>query len=122
MRYNWTKGAFDAGLNQFTPPEKIVDFVSQYPGMYDACFVNPDYLALYAPQLFFQENEFKERLKELCSKSNQSLTSITFPDDYECALTIDHKAPSCNRLYALADEDFGRYTSVSVPRHFIEGE
>lgn len=49
MRYNWTKGAFDAGLNQFTPPEKIVDFVSQYPGMYDACFVNPDYLALYAP-------------------------------------------------------------------------
>ena len=111
MRYNWTKGAFDAGLNQFTPPEKIVDFVSQYPGMYDACFVNPDYLALYAPQLFFQENEFKERLKELCSKSNQSLTSITFPDDYECALTIDHKAPSCNRLYALADEDFGRYTS-----------
>ena len=122
MRYNWTKGAFDAGLNQFTPPEKIVDFVSQYPGMYDACFVNLDYLALYAPQLFFQENEFKERLKELCSKSNQSLTSITFPDDYECALTIDHKAPSCNLLYALADEDFGRYTSVSVLRHFIEGE
>lgn len=68
MRYNWTKGALDAGLNQFTPPEKIVDFVSQYPGMYDACFVNPDYLALYAPNCSFRRTNSKKGSKNYVLK------------------------------------------------------
>ncbi|RHO54815.1 toll/interleukin-1 receptor domain-containing protein [Ruminococcaceae bacterium AM07-15] len=122
MRYNWIKEAFEMGLNQFTPPEKIIEFINTHPGMYDACVCNIDYLALYAPQLLFQEGEFKEKFKEQYSNSKKSLLSTTFPNDYQCGLTTDHKAPSCNRLYALMDEEFGRYSSISVLRHFIEGE
>ena len=122
MRYSWIEDAYIANLNQFTYPDKILEFVNGHPGMYDACMVNLDYLALYAPQLFFHENPFKEKFNELYIQSKKRLSATIFPEGYECGLTLDHKAPLCNRLYALIDENFGKYSSTSVLRHFIEGE
>lgn len=122
MRYNWISAAEARGLNQFTAPLDILYFILKTPGVEKACKVNTTYLALYAPQLLFFDSQFKEEFEKMYRKSADEIAGTVFSTDFKCELTNDGKAPSCNRIFALLDKDFGRYKSCELLRHFVEGE
>lgn len=122
MRYTWISEAETMGLNQFTSPCELLYFISNNPGVEDACKVNMEYLALYAPQLFFFESKFKDRFEKKYRESVHDIRCIKFASEFKCELTIDGNAPKCNRIFALLDEEFGGYTSSDLLRHFVEGE
>lgn len=122
MRYSWITNAHKQGLNQFTSPEVIIDFISKNPGLYEACKTNTAYLALYAPQLFFIESDFSILFRDNYDQSVSSLYKSRVDEGFVCSLTPDGSLPKCNRLYALMDDDLGGYSSISLLRHFIEGE
>ena len=122
MRYSWISNAHKQKLNQFTHPEKVIEFISSNPGLYEACKSNIAYLALYAPQLLFFESEFLELFREKYEQSVKGLSSVCVDDNFRCSLTPDGTIPKCNRLYALMDSNLGGYSNLSLLRHFIEGE
>lgn len=122
MRYTWISIAETKGLNQFTNPLYILDFISKTPGVEKAYKVNLNYLALYAPQLLFFDSPIKDEFEKMYRKSAEEIAGTSFPTNFKCELTNDGKAPSCNRTFALLDNDFGRYNSCELLRHFVEGE
>lgn len=122
MRYTWISKAKTKELNQFTEPLDVLDFIAKTPGVESACKFNPDYLALYAPQLFFYDSPLKKEFENRYSKSVTDIGSTIFSTNFKCELTDDRKAPTCNRIFAFLDKDFGRYNLGELLRHFIEGE
>jgi len=122
MRYTWIAEAENMKLNQFTSPCELLDFISNTPGVEDACKVNTEYLALYVPQLFFFKSRFKDGFEKKYMESMHDIRCVKFPAGFKCELTIDGNIPRCNRIFSLLDEEFGGYTSSDLLRHFIEGE
>ena len=122
MRYTWISEAETMELNQFTSPCELINFILNTPGVEAACKVNMEYLAMYAPQLFFFESEFKVGFEKKYRESVYDIKCVAFPSEFKCELTIDGNVPKCNRIFALLDEEFGGYTSSDLLRHFIEGE
>ena len=118
MRYGWIQEAQYRKINQFTDPEEVYSFICNTPGVKEACQNNLEFVALYAPQLFFFKCDLREDLFEEYQKTKIELQG----NKSICSITNDGNAPSCGRVFALMDEQFGNYTAESILRHFIEGE
>lgn len=122
MRYNWIMTFSEKDINQFTDPKELYSIIENTPGMMEACLNNIRFVALYAPQLFFETNQLSDFLINEYEKSKMEIMHNKPDKEINFSITIDGKLPVCNRLFALCDKHFGGYTAESVLRHFVEGE
>ena len=122
LRFNWIKKCMEMEFNQFTPPKDLINTINNTPGMREACNNNIEYLALYAPQLFFCDNEFTNKMHEVSMSYKERLLKVAVLESYQCSLTVNGQIPTCNRIFALAEEKFGCYLPLHLLMHFVEGE
>lgn len=122
LRYSWLQKCVDMHFNQFTPPDIITNTIEKIPGMSEACNNNIEYLALYAPQLLFKDNIFTNIFSSISASYKEQLKNIVTSKSYKCSLTNEGQIPTCNRIFALMDNDFGFYLPLYLLMHFIEGE
>jgi hypothetical protein len=51
LQLNWQRISKESRFSQITPPETILKFIAETPGLRQACLAYPQFLATYAPQL-----------------------------------------------------------------------
>lgn len=100
----WEKAAEEGKITQITRPDKVLEFINSYGGLNKICHENPEYLALYAPQL---------TIKGLSGE---------FEKDFDTLLDNAIKSNNWREEIALRHPNlFGR-DSANVACQFVQGD
>lgn len=125
LQLNWQKIANNCSISQISNPETVHEFINNTPGLRQACFEYPHFLAAYAPQLtipgfggdfekiFDQWLEISQK-KQRAERERKSRSGT--------GLTTDGEVPTCDELLALHDPDFGNYESATIACNFVQGD
>lgn len=124
LQLNWQEHAEREKISQITHPDEVHRFLERMPGLQDACWIFPHFLAAYAPQLTIPGlgGEFEElfdhwlqsSLAEQEEKRARGATEGT-------ALTVDGQVPTCDEPIALHDPAFGNYQPALMACYFVQG-
>lgn len=120
LRYNWVT-KYSNLWNQFTSPDVIEHSILNTPGMQEIIEINIDFVLTYAPQLLFSNNCLSKLIQNRRLLLN-SMIKNPQSSRYKCSLTNDSLVPTCNRIFALCENNFGKYKSSYILQHFVEGE
>ncbi len=125
LQLHWQKNSAFERMTQITRPGEVHDFIGRMPGLAEACFEYPDYLASYVPQLtlpgfggIFEEvfNSWLHHSRMVQEKERQSGSSTGR------ALTVDGHVPLCDLPIALHDPSLGNYQPDVLACLFVQGE
>lgn len=125
LQVDWTEAAERERICQTTRPEVLHDFITQWPGLAEQCFENPDYLALYAPQLTIPgfSGQFARAFDGMLTQSIEKQIAQKKRDSRSgTALTIDGAVPLCEKDIALRHPSFGNYEASSIACFYVQGE
>ena len=122
LQLDWMNDANEKRLSQLTHPEKVHDFLRQWPGLSDYASRNPGTLALYAPQLTIPG--FDEGLVD----AFDSLLDPKNPDGYLSSWlgnptkSKDGNLPLCGELIAWRHGTLGNYSNEALSDVFVVAE
>lgn len=122
LRYNWIILSRRNAFNQFSDPVKLIQYITNTPGMLTICRYNIDYLALYAPQLLFYESILTPLFLRYYNFSKQGIAQLKIEPEFRSPIINLGKLPICKRNFAMIDEAFGNFKPEALLMHFIEGE
>lgn len=102
----WQEEGEEGWLSQLTPPSEVLDFIETQPGLKDACFNDPQDVALYFPQLTMKG--FGGYLEE----------------KFEGMLNLKRERAhnSCAERIALRHPSFGGYDPGSLACNYFTGD
>jgi len=125
LQVDWTEAAEREKICQTTRPEVLHDFIARWPGLAEQCLDNPDYLALYAPQLTIPEfsGQFTTAFDGMLAQSIENQTAARKRDSRSgTGLTADGTVPLCEKDIALRHPSLGNYEPRSIACFYVQGE
>lgn len=124
MQLNWVKTADEIPITILTHPEKVLNFIHSYPGLFETCKTYPRLLAEYAPQLTIpgMGGDLEDVLEEAYQKSCKDRKKSRKENPrYGSGLTIDKEGPLCDEEWSLRHPSFGNYEPVYVAEQYFSG-
>jgi hypothetical protein len=118
LQLEWAEDGSNRNICQLTRPEKVHDFLRQWPGLLECAHENPATLALYAPQLTIHgfDSGFEDAFDELMKPEN---TSICDSLRYGNPDTVDDNEPLCGDFIAWRHPLYGNYTPSELSYEFV---
>ena len=124
MQLRWTQDAEERAVTPLTPPDQVLNFIDDNPGLLETCMDYPQYLIEYAPQLAIPGNEgpFKNVLQHAFEQdcAEQGARRKTQPS-YGSLLTVDGIGPFCSEEWSIRHPTFGRYSPSTVAGAYFGG-
>ena len=124
MQMNWVKTAEAVPISPLTPPQDVLRFIYDHPGLFETCMACPDLVAEYAPQLTIRgfggelEAVIEREYKRSCAKRRKDRDENSKSGS---ALTTNGKCPLCDEEWALRHPTFGDYDSVNIAYEYFHG-
>jgi hypothetical protein len=125
MQVEWSEFADKNQICQITEPDRVHEFIAEFPGLCELCREFPNYLCFYAPQLTIPEfsGQFSLAFDVALKKSVQECKGRRDANSkYGSALTIDGLSPLCDKEWSLRHESFGNYQATSIASFYVLGE
>ncbi|MDT0651301.1 hypothetical protein [Autumnicola edwardsiae] len=118
LQIDWSFEGEELNICPITNPEKIHQFISRWPGLYECARENPEILALYVPQLTIPgfDEGFEDVFDNLLEKKD-GRSDIIFSNGG--LNTLSDNKPTCGNVIALRHPDFGNYTSRALARTYF---
>lgn len=116
MQWDWSADAEAERINHTTHPERVLEFINEYPGLEEICQRYPEYLACYAPQITIPsfggqfENTFETKLRDL--KTDERRGTLK---------TFDRNPPLCVKEYAFRHPTFGNFRPREIADFVLGG-
>jgi hypothetical protein len=122
LQIDWTEAADAQSICQTTHPDRLHEFIEHWPGLGEQCLDNPDFLALYAPQLTIPafSGQFAGAFDAMLARSIEKQRKRDSRSG--TALTIDGDVPLCEKNIALRHPSFGNYEPSSIACFYVQGE
>jgi hypothetical protein len=124
MQLAWTDMAQSIPISPLTPPDDVLDFIYESPGLYEVGMEFPTLLAEYAPQLTIPgfegdfEKEFEAEYLQTVERGKKKRAEKSREGS---ALTTDKQSPECEERWALRHQHFGYYQSQYVADAYFGG-
>ena len=117
LQLDWMNEGHEGKYGPLTHPEKIHAYIRKWPGLMDCCHMNPEILALYAPQITipgFDDGfaDLFDRLLEVPYRNSLNFFSYSGPS------TVDGKDPLCGEVIAWRHPRFGNFTETELASSF----
>lgn len=125
LQMAWEEAADAERISQVTPPNVVLDFVNQHPGLAEVCHNYPGYLASYAPQLTIRGlgGDFEDDFDLLLSASMTRYNELRAKKDrFGSVLSTDGLPPGCDEKIALRHPNLGYYKPSLLACQFVQGE
>jgi len=122
MQQDWVADADKTAISVTTPPDRVLSFIADHPGLSEICETYPGLAAEYAPQLTIPgiggplesifEEEYQKSKNEYAQRRVQN-------SRFGTGLTKDRKPPLCDETWCLRSPTFGNYDSVHVSYQYF---
>jgi hypothetical protein len=119
MQMPWQEEADTRPVTQITPPPEVHEFISEQPGLFEACQSHLRYLITYAPQLTIRGfgGAFEDDIEALYANSIASDEGIGEANED----SQPSRRTTCAEDYALRAPDFGGHSPADIACGFIQG-
>ncbi len=124
LQLRWSEAAEIEKISPLTPPEEVLKFISNQPGLYEVCKMFPTLLIEYAPQLTIpgMGGDFECIFDELYQQSVKKYSKMLAEGNTAgTGLTINREVPLCDEEWALRDSVFGDYEPVHIVCEYFSG-
>jgi hypothetical protein len=113
LQLDWSFEGEELNISPITHPDRVHEFIHNWPGLYDCAKENPAILALYVPQLTIPgfDEGFEDVFDKLMEPGNKHANMIFSYGRHE---TIDGKEPLCGDVIALRHPTFGNYSPAEL--------
>jgi hypothetical protein len=124
MQMNWVEAADKIPISPLTPPEDVLQFIDDHPGLFETCESFPKLTAEYVPQLTIPgfggdlepvfEEKYNESVKE-CEKRRRENSQ------FGSGLTTNSKTPACDEEWVLRHPSLGDYEASHIAYEYFGG-
>ncbi|MBE3143170.1 MAG: toll/interleukin-1 receptor domain-containing protein [Planctomycetes bacterium] len=124
MQLHWSEEAEKRAITPLTPPEEVLRFIDEQPGLFEICEMFPDLLIEYAPQLTITgfAGDFEVLFERLYDRSiAQHEETRKNGSTSGTGLTINGQVTMCTEEWALRHPTFGNYDSTTVADMYFSG-
>lgn len=119
LQLDWMDEGQDRKYCQLTPPEQLHSYIRRWPGLLECCRMNPEILALYAPQLTIPG--FDDGLADVFDKLlTRSYRDSAHFFSYDSPDTVDGKEPLCGEAIAWRHPKHGNYADGELASSFVD--
>jgi len=128
MQQTWQQKRKEKNISQMSRPEEVLNFIKESSGLEEICYLHPDYLAAYVPQLTIKGYgaQFEAQFEKMYQKSQISLKKQAekdkankewvFGPSYGCSAN-----PECYLNYALRHPKFGSWKPFAIADAYMNG-
>ncbi len=121
LQMDWALDGEERKLCQLTHPERLHEYLREWPGLIECSRANPGVLAMYAPQLTIRgfDDGLADVFDDLMGPARRDAYQLIGYDDPE---TTDGKKPLCGELIAWRHPAFGNYAASELARSFVNAQ
>lgn len=118
LQWDWSDDGCERGICQISHPEKVHEFLKEWPGLIDCARSNPGVLAMYAPQITLPgyDDGFADVFDDLLSPGRRDAYEMA---GYDGPDLVAGERPLCGELIAWRHPKFGNYTERSLVWSFV---
>lgn len=118
LQMDWMNEGEEQNYCQLTHPDRLHRYLRRWPGLLECCRMNPDVLAVYAPQLTIPgfDSGLADVFDELLKRPYRDSLSFFGYSDPE---TIDGKEPLCGEAIAWRHPTCGNFSDGELASSFV---
>ena len=122
LQWDWSHEGEQRKICQLTPPEKVHEYLREWPGLFDCARTNPGVLAMYVPQLTINgfDTGFADVFDSLLEPDRRD--AYQSPGYGSGPETTDGHAPLCGELIAWRHPTYGNYADTELAYSFVRAQ